>query len=271
MRPSSSSISRYLPAPVDAHDPAPGHPLDEPVRLLGAHQLGVVHLDPGERAPRDPLGQLRADGLDLGQLRHRPGPPRQDDRAVVRVPRADAEGGREHVPGPLAGPLVAGVDHGHRLAGRHRGRRGAPAARLPPPGRSTGRRAGGPTPSQRATSPTAPRGDLLHPALGGRLDVDPNRGARQRVRARSRRPDRRSWASIQRSALASASPWRRAAAARSRPSPSGTTAAASARSPATTSASSRRSSGPSPRSTAPASPTSSALPTQRPRGRAPCR
>ena len=67
--------------------------------------------------------------------------------------------------------------------------------------------------------------------------------------------------------MASASPWRSAVAARSRPSPSGTTPAASARSPATTSASSRRSSGPSPRSTAPASPTSRALPTQRPRGR----
>ena len=70
----SSSTSRYLPRrPTDCDAP----PRDLPPRtrrVLGLDQLGVVHLDAGDRPPREPLGELAPDRLDLRELRHRPSP-----------------------------------------------------------------------------------------------------------------------------------------------------------------------------------------------------
>ena len=262
-RPTSSSTSRYLPRRSTERTRCPATRARRP-RVLGAHQLGVVHLHGRERRARDALGELAPDRLDLRKLRHRrvppPAPATEPDR-LLGDPQAGPTISRARP------PAVAGVDRRPRAGRRstrsptsreqldpHRGvdrlvgvqaPRPEPAGRPPPPpaprwrspAGATGRRTSMPLGARREHARVGPDVGVaalrLHPALGRRQRGVPS--------AAPRRP-------------------RAPLALLGHPGRLGQPARHPDRQRRA------RRAGPAPRSTSAASPTSSALPTQRPSG-----
>ena len=192
--PSSSSISRYLPRrPTDAMD-RPASSSAKACGSSGSTSLASCTSTRVDAAPRDALGELRADRLDLGQLRH----------------RVHLDPARRHVAGLLARPRVAGVDDGERLALVDRARPRRTSSSSPTTGSIDWSGCRRPAPSQRATSPT-PRASMRRTVPADGEITSMRSGALGSARSSVQTAGSPPWASTHRSAAARAVPSARAA------------------------------------------------------------